>query len=84
MESSFGLMVAATKETGREANNTAKECMSQAKAQKSTENGKMVKESDGLEKMLAPLTSEDGYIYKFCYKIIVNERKFYALNFLFI
>ncbi len=71
MESSFGLMVAATKATGREANNTAKECTSQAKALKNTENGKMVKESDGLERMLAPLTSEEGFIYKFCFQKIL-------------
>ena len=39
-ESSFGLMVAPTRETGKEASNMAKESISQAKVQRNTESGK--------------------------------------------
>ena len=47
-ESSSGLMVAHTKVIGSTGNNMEKECTLQAKVSKSMENGKKVKESDGL------------------------------------
>lgn len=58
MESSFGLMVVATRETGREVNSMEKVFTLQVKAPKNMENGKMEKESDGSEKMPEPLTSD--------------------------
>lgn len=60
MESSSGLMVVATRETGKEVSNMEKVCMLQVKALKNMENGKTAKESDGSEKMLVPLTSEEN------------------------
>jgi len=55
-------MVVATKVTGKVANSMEREFMSLVKAQRNTENGKMGRESAGLEKMLAPQTSDSKFI----------------------
>jgi hypothetical protein len=53
-ENSYGLMVAATRETGKEENNTAKVFMSQARALRSSVSGRTAREFGGSVKMLEP------------------------------